>query len=136
MAKTSGQMVLITGVSRGLGRAMVGRFAEAGWTVWGCSRSESGIRDLQRSFAVPHRFAAVDVADASAVDAWGAELHEAGTAPDLLLNNAAIINPNAPLWEVPPDEFSTVIDVNLKGVFHVLRTFVPAMIARGRGVIV
>ena len=56
--------------------------------------------------------------------------------PDLLLNNAALINHNAPLWQVPVEEFDAVIDVNIKGVVHVIRHFVPAMIARGSGVIV
>jgi NAD(P)-dependent dehydrogenase (short-subunit alcohol dehydrogenase family) len=128
--------VLITGVSRGLGGAMVDRFAEAGWTVWGCCRSATSVNELQQTFPAPHRFAVVNVADAAAVAAWADGLLTDSAAPDLLLNNAAIINPNAPLWDVPPDEFSSVIDVNLKGVFHVLRAFVPAMIARGRGVIV
>jgi len=136
MANATGRTVLITGVSRGLGRAMVARFAEAGWTVWGCSRSEGPIRELLQEYRQTHRFAAVDVADSAAVAAWGADLLASGAAPDLLLNNAAIINPNAPLWEVPPQEFSTVMDVNLKGVFHVLRTFVPPMIARRQGIIV
>lgn len=112
------------------------RFAEAGWTVWGCSRTATAVNELRSKLAPPHRFEAVDVADSAAVAAWGAELLKAGEAPDLLINNAAVINANAPLWEVPPDEFSTVIDVNLKGVHHVIRTFVPAMIARGRGIIV
>ena len=57
-------------------------------------------------------------------------------APDLLLNNAALINRNAPLWKVPVQEFSDVIDVNIKGVANVIRHFVPAMIARRSGVIV
>ena len=57
-------------------------------------------------------------------------------APDLLLNNAATINPNAPLWKVSADEFSYVIDVNIKGVANVIRHFVPRMIERGSGVIV
>lgn len=104
--------------------------------VWGCSRTAAAVRELQTQFAAPHRFAAVDVADFEAVAAWGRELTAAGAAPELLINNAAIINPNAPLWEVPPAEFSAVMDINLKGVFHVLRTFVPPMIARGRGIIV
>src|SRR5205807_5285973 len=51
-------------------------------------------------------------------------------------NNAALINPNAPLWEVPAEEFSDVIDVNIKGVANMIRHFVPAMIERGSGVIV
>jgi len=56
--------------------------------------------------------------------------------PDLLINAAALINRNAPLWEVPADEFSDVVDVNIKGVANVIRHFVPPMIERGSGVIV
>ena len=56
--------------------------------------------------------------------------------PDLLLNNAALINRNAPLWQVPADEFDRVVDVNIKGVANVIRHFVPAMIEARRGVIV
>jgi NAD(P)-dependent dehydrogenase (short-subunit alcohol dehydrogenase family) len=56
--------------------------------------------------------------------------------PDLLLNNAALINGNAPLWRIPADEFGRVVDVNLKGVANVLRAFVPAMIEGQGGVIV
>jgi NAD(P)-dependent dehydrogenase (short-subunit alcohol dehydrogenase family) len=54
----------------------------------------------------------------------------------LLLNNAAVVNRNAPLWEVPPAEFSQVIDVNIKGVHNVLRHFLPSMLERGSGVVV
>jgi len=56
--------------------------------------------------------------------------------PDLLLNNADLINRSAPLWEVPADEFSRVIDVNLKGVHNMIRAFLPGMIRRGTGVVV
>jgi NAD(P)-dependent dehydrogenase (short-subunit alcohol dehydrogenase family) len=52
------------------------------------------------------------------------------------LNSAALINRNATLWEVPPDEFSQVVDVNIKGVFHVIRHFLPPMIQRGSGLLV
>ena len=57
-------------------------------------------------------------------------------APDLLLNNAALINHNAPLWEISADEFSRVIDVNIKGPATMIRHLVPAMMKRGSGVIV
>ena len=56
--------------------------------------------------------------------------------PDLLINNAAIINKNAPLWQVPAEEFDLLIDINVKGVANVIRHFVPAMVARKSGVIV
>jgi NAD(P)-dependent dehydrogenase (short-subunit alcohol dehydrogenase family) len=54
----------------------------------------------------------------------------------LLINNAGLINRNAPLWKVPEEEFSRVVDVNIKGVVNVLRHFLPAMVTRGQGVIV
>jgi NAD(P)-dependent dehydrogenase (short-subunit alcohol dehydrogenase family) len=72
------------------------------------------------------------VASDASVRGWAGRL----SAPDLLLNNAALINRNAPLWKVPAEEFDAVIDVNIKGVANVIRHFVPAMIARGRGVVV
>ena len=53
-----------------------------------------------------------------------------------MLNNAALINANAPLWQVPAKEFDTVIDVNIKGTVNVIRHFLPAMLERGSGVIV
>ena len=56
--------------------------------------------------------------------------------PDLLLNNAATVNPNAPVWEVSAEDFDTVIDVNIKGVANVLRHFVPSMVERSSGIIV
>ena len=67
---------------------------------------------------------------------WAKSVLSSGPPPELLVSNAALINRNAPLWEVPREEFSRVIDVNIKGVFHVIRHFVPAMIQNGRGVIV
>ena len=94
----------------------------------------SGIRT--KRFGPPHRFDPVDVADDAAVARWAKSVLADGGAPDLLLNNAAIVNRNAPLVDVPPDEFSRVIDINIKGIYHVIRHFVPAMIERGKGVIV
>jgi NAD(P)-dependent dehydrogenase (short-subunit alcohol dehydrogenase family) len=57
-------------------------------------------------------------------------------APDLLINNAAVMNRPAPLWAVPADDFDRLIDVNIKGVANAIRAFVPSMVARKAGVIV
>jgi NAD(P)-dependent dehydrogenase (short-subunit alcohol dehydrogenase family) len=54
----------------------------------------------------------------------------------LLINNAALINHNAPLWKIAAAEFDSVIDVNVKGVANVIRHVLPAMIAAGSGVVV
>jgi len=128
--------IVITGAGRGLGWAMTAKFAELGHTVIGCSRQAKHVESLSREFGRPHRFDAVDVADEAAVGRWAGEVLADSGPPDLLLNNAAVVNHNAVLWNVSPDEFSHVIDVNIKGVFHVLRHFVPAMVEKKRGVIV
>jgi len=136
MATTSLRRIVLTGVTRGLGRALAESFIALGHTVLGCGRSASELEHLRRRFGPPHDFAAVDVARRDQVQAWAQRLLSQYGAPDLLLNNAAIINANAPLWQVPADEFDLLIDINIKGVANVLRSFVPAMIAQGRGVIV
>jgi NAD(P)-dependent dehydrogenase (short-subunit alcohol dehydrogenase family) len=128
--------IVLTGVSRGCGRALAEEFIRLGHVVLGCGRSEAHITELQKQFPPSHRFAVVDVADDTQVAAWAAEILVARGAPDLLINNAGVINRNAPLWEIPAQEFSQVIDINLKGTANVIRQFVPAMIQRGRGVIV
>jgi len=130
------KLIVITGVTRGLGHAMTEEFARRGHTVAGCGRSEKEIAKLSRTVSAPHRFAAVDVAADDQVAAWAKDVMAALGPPDLLLNNAAIINRNAPLWKVPAAEFSSVIDVNIKGVTNVIRHFAPVMIQRGSGVIV
>ena len=131
-----GKVIVLTGATRGLGRALVPLFTAAGHTVVGCGRGAPEVADLQTAFPKPHAFTRLDVTDGPAVATWGAETIAALGPPDLLVNNAALMNTVAPLWEIDPAEFGQVIDVNVKGVFHVIRAFVPAMVARGEGVIV
>jgi NAD(P)-dependent dehydrogenase (short-subunit alcohol dehydrogenase family) len=130
------KLVLITGVSRGLGRAMAEEFIRLGHTVLGCGRSEKETGQLRKQFAAPHDFAVVDVSADEQVAAWAKRILKSHGAPDLLLNSAGLINRNARLWEIGAQEFSDVIDVNLKGVANVIRHFVPAMVKRRSGVIV
>lgn len=130
------KLILITGVSQGLGLALTEGFAQAGHTVLGCARSLEAIEKLQRRFGSPHDFAPVDVANEAQVEAWAKRLLEACGTPDLLINNAAILNALAPLWDVPSADFSTLIDINIKGVANVIRHFVPAMVAKRHGIIV
>lgn len=102
----------------------------------GCGRTKKEIDQLHRRFGSPHDFYRVDTASDDEVKSWASLLVSAHGAPDLLLNNAAIINKNAPLWEVSAREFSEVIDVNVKGFANMIRHFGPAMVKRKRGVIV
>jgi NAD(P)-dependent dehydrogenase (short-subunit alcohol dehydrogenase family) len=130
------KVVVLTGATRGLGRALAGELVRLGHVVLGCGRDADAVAELARRLGPPHDFAVVDVADGGRVRAWADRLLAAHGPPDLLLNNAALINANAPLWEVPAEEFDTLIDVNVKGVANVLRAFVPAMVARRSGVLV
>src|SRR5207245_474690 len=126
-ASKNHQIIVITGVTRGLGLALAEKFIALGHTVLGCGRTRDSIKRLRKSFGPPHDFAIVDVLQDREVKAWADRLLVAHGAPDLLLNNAALINANAPLWRVLAEDFDRVIDVNVKGVANVLRHFVPAM---------
>ena len=132
MAKT----IVITGVTRGIGRSLAGEFARLGHTVIGCGRSADPVAALQSALGQPHDIAAVDVIDDRAVADWAKRTLAAHGTPDLLINNAAIINRNSRLVDVPAAEFDAVIDINIKGVANVTRHFAPAMIERNHGVIV
>lgn len=130
------KLIVITGCTRGCGRALAEVLAAAGHTVAGCGRSASGVEAVARALGEPHLVETVDVADDGAVARWAGHVVENYGPPDLLINNAAVIHPNAPLWQIPRKAFDEVIDVNIKGVANVLRHFLPAMTARGRGVVV
>lgn len=136
MTSSKRKRVVLTGVSRGLGRAMAEGFIRRGHTVAGCARSKDAIDAIRRQFDPPHSFDVVDVCRDDEVRAWAERVLAAEDRVDLLVNNAGVTNANAPLWEVPADEFARVMDVNVKGVFYVLRHFLPAMVARKHGVIV
>ncbi|MBS0663378.1 MAG: SDR family oxidoreductase [Verrucomicrobia bacterium] len=128
--------IVITGATRGLGRALAEEFIRLGHTVLGCGRGGEAIFDLRMKYEAPHDFSVVDVAQDSKVALWAAKVLEAGSPPDLLVNNAGLMNRLSPLWEQDDREFTKVVDVNVRGVANVIRHFVPAMVAARKGVIV
>jgi NAD(P)-dependent dehydrogenase (short-subunit alcohol dehydrogenase family) len=136
MTPRASKIVVITGVSRGLGLAMTEELIARGHTVCGCARNGQDVDRLRTRFATPHHFATVDVSRDEQVRSWAQDVLAAVGPPELLVNNAALMNRAARLWEVPYDEFSQLIDVNVKGVFSVLRHFLPSMVERQRGVVV
>ncbi len=131
-----GKVVVITGATRGLGRAMARGIAARGHTVLGCGRSAEGIAGLAKELGPPHRFDVVDVASDAGVSAWARSILAGYGPPDLLLNNAALMNAPAKLWEIGPEEFDALTSVNINGVANVIRHLAPAMVARRSGVIV
>lgn len=134
--KNDPRIIVLTGCTRGLGRVLATRFTKMGHRVHGCGRSTQDIASLAQELGDKATLSAVDVADARAVADWAARtLAEAGP-PDLLINNAAVINENTPLWKISPEEFSRIVDINLKGIHHVLHAFLPAMLPREKGILI
>ncbi|MFM7039500.1 MAG: SDR family oxidoreductase [Planctomycetaceae bacterium] len=129
-------LVVITGVSRGLGRAMLEGFCRQGLFVAGCARDAVVCQELQQQLPGCCDVRPVDVTDEQQVRSWSEELSQRFPAPRLLINNAAIINSNERLWKVPDAEFQSVLDVNVSGTARVIRHFLPRMIATSSGVIV
>jgi NAD(P)-dependent dehydrogenase (short-subunit alcohol dehydrogenase family) len=128
--------IVITGVTRGLGLALAKKFIALGHTVIGCGRSGTEIFDLRMDHGAPHDFMVCDVALDNKVALWAAKVLEQDWAPDILINNAGVMNPLAPLWEQSDREFTKIVDVNVRGVANVIRHFVPSMVAKKKGVIV
>ncbi len=135
-SSASPELVVITGCTRGLGRAMVDGFVAAGFKVAGCATNARAIGRLREEYPKPHCFCVADVADDASARAFAETVLSKTGTPDLFLNNAGVINANAPLWKVPAEAFSRVVDVNLKGVAAMIRHFASPMIARRRGVFV
>ncbi|MEO1131528.1 MAG: SDR family NAD(P)-dependent oxidoreductase [Cyanobacteria bacterium J06639_1] len=128
--------IVITGIGRGLGRAMAEGFAALGHEVWGCTRSPESARALSDMLGAPSHVDVVDVADDDQVKRWASDRLSQSEPPDLVLNNAGVINTSAPIWKVPTEEFDRLIDINIKGTANVIRHFLPAMLARRQGIIV
>lgn len=128
-------VIVITGVTRGLGRALAEWYIAHGHTVVGCGRSAE-ILELRFSHPEPNDFTSVNVAEDNRVALWAEKTLAKHGAPDLLINNAALMNDLAPLWKISARDFDRLVDVNIKGVANVIRHFVPAMVGRGTGVIV
>jgi len=136
VARQKQRTIVLTGATRGLGLALAEKFIELGHTVLGCGRSAEGIENLRRKYNARHDFAVVDVSRESQVERWAARVLSRQGPPDLLINNAGVINKNASLWQVPGEEFDQVFNINVKGVANVIRHFVPAMVSARTGVIV
>lgn len=123
------RLIVLTGCTRGCGRALAAYFTAQGATVVGCGRSAA-------TDAAVADYTSVDVSDDASVQAWASRVVGKHGAPDLLVNNAAVIAPNAPIWEVSPSDVAQVLGVNVAGTINVLRHFLPAMRKRRSGVVV
>ena len=129
----AGKTVVITGASRGIGAEAARVFAAAGANVALIARSSDAIEKLATEIGTQAIALTCDVASYASVEDAIAKAKETFGSVDTLINNAGVIEPISQLASADPDEWGTVIDINLKGVFNGMRAVLPMMIASGGG---
>ena len=129
----AGKTVVITGASRGIGAEAARVFAAAGANVALIARSLDAIEKLATEIGKQAIALTCDVASYASVEDAIAKAKETFGSVDILINNAGVIQPISHLASADPDEWGTVIDINLKGVFNGMRAVLPMMIASGGG---
>lgn len=126
-----GRTALVTGAGNGLGRAIALELAACGARVVLAGRERTKLSEVQHEMGKQGRIAVVDVASAESVADLAAELRDEEVS--ILVNNAGIAGPVAPLTEVQAEEWDEVFGVNVRGVFLMCRAFLPPMMRRGSG---
>lgn len=128
-----GQTALVTGATRGIGRSVAERLAEAGADVWIAARSEEGLAEVAAATgatALP-----MDLTDDASV--WTAVdgLREQGVALNIVVNAAGVFSMQS-CAEETVKAFDLNIDVNLRGAFLLVRAVLPDLLERGNGLVV
>jgi NAD(P)-dependent dehydrogenase (short-subunit alcohol dehydrogenase family) len=132
-------VVLITGASRGIGRAIAVRFAAQGARVALLARDEAGLGETlaaTREAGGEGGTFTADVTDGGAIAAAQQEVERTLGPVDVLVNNAGLGGPAGEMWELDPEEWWRTVEVNLRGTFICTRAILPGMVRRGRGRIV
>lgn len=139
MGLLAGKSVIVTGAGRGIGAATAALLAEEGASVMLLARGSAEITALatrlRRSGAQAEAMTC-DVAQFSQVQAAVGRAREVFGRVDVLVNNAAVIEPIASLARADPEAWAAATEVTFRGVFHGLRAVLPLMRAQGGGTIV
>lgn len=129
--------VLITGITKGIGRALAELFAEEGFNIAGCARNEKELNTFKAELWNKYenqRFllASVDISDKIAVQAFASDVLTEFETIDILINNAGMYIPGSILQE-DDGVFETQIQTNLASAYHLTREIVPTMKNRKHG---
>ena len=135
----SGRVAVITGGGSGIGRTLARRFAASGARVFLAGRREQGLKETAaviRAAGQAAEWVGTDVSKPAEVDRLFERAVAAYGGIDILLNNAGIAGPTAPLTDVSLDEWNEVLAINLTGVFLCSKAAIPLMRRRGGGRII
>jgi len=132
----AGKRVLLTGAASGIGRAVALNLARQGAELYLTDRDVEGLAttvvDAQALGAQVAAHRALDISDFDAVSAFGADIHSAHGALDIVMNIAGI-SAWGTVSTLTHQHWKSMVDVNLMGPIHVIETFLPPMVAAGRG---
>ena len=134
----AGRVAIVTGGAQGIGLAVVRRMLASGAQVAIWDRDPEVLGACLADLGEAERVVGlgVDIAERESVrEGVAATLARFGRI-DILVNNAAIVGPNMPTWEYPPEQFEAVLRVGLTGTFNCCQAVVPQMIEQGYGRIV
>lgn len=135
----SGQVALVTGGGRGIGRAIAFALADAGAAVAVIARTQTEVGETASDISSRGGRAiglTTDVTDRIGVDASVAEAENLLGPIDILVNNAGVSGSILPLWETDPDEWWRTIEINLRGPMLFARAVLPSLIRRRSGTII
>jgi len=130
------KIAMVTGATSGIGRACALRFAREGWNVVITGRKPQALEQLGeqlRQAGADVRTLCFDVRDYHAARESLATLADDWQTPDVLVNNAGLALGLEKEYEDDVDDWSTMIDTNIKGLLNMTRLIVPAMVARDHG---
>lgn len=133
--RLDGRRAVVTGAARGIGRAIAERLALAGAHVVIADRDETEGKIAVAAIEAAGgkgAFVSLDVTDLVAVAQAADSIYQMHGSVDVLVNNAGIVR-NAPAAEMSLDDWKSVIDIDLGGVFHCAQAFGKRMVAAGRG---
>lgn len=132
----TGEVALVTGASRGIGRAIAEELAMLGARVIGTATSAAGAASIEEALSARGGIGKVlDVTDARAIEALFAELGREGLAPTILVNNAAITRDQL-LLRMRDEDWSEVLETDLTAIFRLCRAALRSMLKARRGRIV
>ena len=138
MTFLSGQIALVTGATRGIGRAIALRLGRDGATVVGTATGEAGAAEIQRTFdeaGVQGWGVKLDVTEAAACEAVVAAIEKRYGSVTVLVNNAGVTRDNLAM-RMKDDDWDAVIDTNLKAVFHLAKLVMRGMMKARHGRII
>ena len=136
--KLQNRIALITGGSRGIGKAIAHRFIEEGANVFICARGETNLANTEKELGKLGGTVVTcpaDVSDRKSVDRMVDRALKSFGHIDILVNNAGIMKPGG-FMDYSFEEFDRIMQVNLYGVFHVTQAVFPSMIERKKGKVV